>query len=194
MAGFQTGSGALGLPQGINPYLVRVPIFDLDYDKAPTAEETRHGLMILGGVEPGKVYPLGRTQEWDPSAGISERTVTYIREIGVPETEGAPVGLVPGDMGDPSITIARIELFKGRFEQALGLSDKGFRTVMDQKRPFFLVERKTRGPSKTIYEELLYNGCIFTAIPKSGASVGGDKHIIVNATIAYVNVVRFKAA
>lgn len=183
-------TGALGIPQGFNNFGNKISPWDMDYEKSPIAEETTHGITILGGTEPSKILPIGRIQEFDSSGGRWERTVAVVREVGVPETEGTVVSQIPGDMGDPSITMNRIELFNGRFEQALGLSENSFVTLLDQTIPFFLVERKRRGNNVIIYEELVYNGCIFTNLSKAGMSVGGDKTILASATIQYVNVIR----
>jgi hypothetical protein len=137
-----------------------------------TKTRTSHGLSIVA-----RGVTIGLIQTW----GVRlSRAVTHLFELN-PTTSGNPVDLVPGNVGDLTLTVRRVDLHAKKMEEAFG----GVKLDMlsDQNNPFELYET-WKTPNGSV-EKYVYTGCWFTAIGRT-FDVTGNRVVIAEGTIAYL--------
>jgi len=142
---------------------------------------TSHAISIY----PGTGGPaIGQIQTWAPS---QTRTITPVWEL-KSETSGDVIDNIPGNVSGLTIQVSRYDLFTEKMEEVWG-SASALWMLGRQLNPLNITEKWRSPGSGGLTESYLYTGCWFSQIGRN-MQAQGDRIIMVNATLNYVNVSR----
>lgn len=143
-----------------------------------TSIRTSHAISIRAGNT-----TIGQIQTWAPA---QSKTITPTYEL-CSDTSGTVTENVPGNVTGLTIQVARYDLFKLKMEEVWGTS-KALWMLSNQLNPL-QIEEKWRHPDGTV-EKFMFNGCWFSQLGRN-MQAEGNRIVLVNATLAYVNVMPF---